>query len=374
MISLFGSHVGKEELASITSSFDKQWLGLGPKTTEFEKKLKQKLGSGSVLFVNSGSNSLLLATKLMDLPAGSEVILPSFTWIACANAIVLNNLRPVFCDVDRVTCNMRAEDVAKKMTSKTSAIMVVHYAGKPVDMDSLSIFSLPIIEDAAHAIDSTYRRKHCGTFGKTAIFSFDAVKNLTTGEGGALVTSDPILHERAAKLRYCGIAKSGFQASATKTRWWEYDILEPFPKLLNTDIAASIGLAQLEKLPQFQKIRKTLWELYSSELETGSWNQGWLIPPARPGLQERHSYFTYCIQLTAGNRDSLAHFLIEHGIYSSLRFHPLHLNPCYGSTDRLENSEWLNERALNIPLHHRMALEDAGRVLDALKKFKERFV
>src|SRR5476649_2249960 len=154
MISLFGSNVGDEELAAIKDCFDRQWLGIGPKTAEFETQIAAKLGVPSFVLLNSGSNSLHLALALLDLPEGSEVVLPSFTWIACANAVQLNRLAPVFCDVDVATCNMRPEDVERKITSRTSAIMVVHYAGLPAGVEALKRFGLPIVEDAAHAIDS----------------------------------------------------------------------------------------------------------------------------------------------------------------------------------------------------------------------------
>ncbi|HEX9640167.1 MAG TPA: aminotransferase class I/II-fold pyridoxal phosphate-dependent enzyme, partial [Candidatus Krumholzibacteria bacterium] len=233
MISLFGSNVGAEELAAVQECMDRQWLGIGNKSEEFERRIAEKCGARGFVFLNSGSNSLQMAIRLMDLPPGSQVILPSFTWIACANAIVLNGLVPVFCDVDPATCNMRPEDVEPKITPDTSAIMVVHYAGKPVDMDGMQAFGLPIIEDAAHAVDSFYKGRHCGTIGDVGILSFDAVKNLTTCEGGGVLAQDKQKIERAHRLRYCGISKSGFQASVSKTRWWEYDISEFFPKMLN---------------------------------------------------------------------------------------------------------------------------------------------
>ena len=374
MISLFGSNVGKEELGAVGDCFDRQWLGIGPKTAEFEKQISEKIGGAHFSFLNSGSNSLHLAIKLLNIPEGSEVILPSFTWIACANAVMLNNLKPVFCDVDRSTCNVTAEAVAAKITKKTKAIMVVHYAGKPVDMDSLKQFNLPIIEDAAHAIDSYYKGQHCGAIGDVGIFSFDAVKNLTTGEGGGVVTRNPEYAKRSKNLRYCGISKSGFEASATKDRWWEYDVLDYFPKMLNSDMNAAMGLEQLKKLSQFQERRKQLWDLYTDTLTKESWANSWLEAAPGPEAHEKHSYFTYFIKLRSGSRDKLAKFLYDRGIYSSLRYHPLHLNKKYDCPAPLENCDWLNEVALNIPLHHRMTDQEVGQVLDGLKAFRQQMM
>ncbi len=371
MISLFGSWVGKEELGQIAECFDKQWIGIGPKVAEFEKQLAARLGVPDLVLLNSGSNSLHMAVKLLDLPEGSEVILPTFTWISCASAIQLNRLKPVFCDVDLNTCNMRPSDVREKVTSKTAAVMVVHYAGKPVDMDGIRELGFPIIEDAAHAIDSTYKNKACGTLGDTAIFSFDAVKNLTTGEGGAVLSRDPSRLKRARALRYCGIAKSGFQASASKDRWWEYDIQDYFPKMLPNDIAAGIGLAQLQKLDSFQNRRKQLWTRYQETLSSESWSKDWLALPPDPERHERHSYFTYCVRLKHGSRDKLAKHLYDRGVYSSLRFHPLHLNAIYGNQVSLPNSELLNETALCIPFHHRLSDGDVEKIFDGLKSFTQ---
>jgi len=372
MITLFGSYVGEEELRAIQDSMQRQWLGIGPKVAEFEKRMAEKCKAPDFAFVNSGSNALLMSVRLLNLPKNSEVIIPSFTWIACANAVCLEGLKPVFCDVDLKTFNMRAEDVEKKITKKTSAIMVVHYAGKPVNMDAIKNFGLPIIEDAAHAIDSYYKGKHCGTIGDVGIFSFDAVKNLTTGEGGGVVSLDVKKLERAKKLRYCGIGKSGFQASASKQRWWEYEISESFPKMLNTDIAASIGLEQLKKLKNFQSRRKQLWETFTNILTKEDWANSWIEAPAGPEKDEQHSYFTYCIKLKTGSRDQLAKFLYEKGVYTSLRFHPLHLNHFYGCDDVLPNCEKLNEMALNIPFHHRLSNQDVDQIFCALKEFKNK--
>ena len=374
MISLFGSNVGAEELAAVKECMDQQWLGIGAKSEEFEKQIAQMCAAPGFVFLNSGSNSLHLAIRLLDLPEGSEVILPSFTWIACANAVQLNRLKPVFCDVDTRTCNLRPEDVEPRITPRTAAIMAVHYSGKPVDMDGLREFGLPIIEDAAHAIDSYYKGKHCGTLGDVGIFSFDAVKNLTTCEGGGVLAHDPKQLERARKLRYCGIAKSGFQASATKARWWEYDISEFFPKMLNTDVNAAIGLVQLQKLPRFQARRKELWELYNSILREEEWAASWLRTLADAGPGEQHSYFCYQIQLEHGSRDHLAKFLYDNGIYTSLRFHPLHLNAIYECKHALPNCEHLNRVALNLPLHHRMELTDVEQICDALRAFRAQHI
>jgi len=365
MISVFGSKVGKEELEEIKSSIESQWLGIGPKTKRFEEEFAERLRLPSFVMLNSGSNSLYMAIKLLDLPKDSEVIVPSFTWIACAHVVVLAGCRPVFCDVDLETQNMTVETVRACITKKTRAIMVVHYAGKPVGMDEILKLGISIIEDAAHAVDSKIKDKFCGSIGDIGIYSFDAVKNLSIGEAGGITTKNPKLIERAKLLRYCGIGKSGFEVSASKNRWWEYNIVDFFPKLIPDDISASIGLAQLKKLDKHQAIRKCLWEVYDKELG----KVDWLSIPKGPEENERHSYFTYCIRLKNGRRDEFAKYLYENGIYTTLRFHPLHLNPIYKSNVNLPNCEELNETALNIPLHPGLSQDDFSYVIEKIKTF-----
>ena len=174
--------------------------------------------------------------------------------------------------------------------------------------------------------------------------------------------------ERAKVMRYCGIGKSGFDSAVAnaggKARWWEYNIQEPFIKMLPTNIAAGIGIAQLDRIDALQKIRADVWRHYQDEF--GQF--GWITTPvdAQPG--DRHSYFTYCIRVP--KRDDLAHYLLDNDVYTTLRYHPLHMNPIYNQMDVcLENSEILNEDCLSIPLHPRLSSDDVNKIVDLIKKF-----
>lgn len=367
MISVFGSKVGKEEIANVTEVLESQWLGFGKKVDEFEKRFAERLSLPNFAMVDSGSNALYMAITLLDLPDNSEVILPSFTWVSCAQAILLAGHKPVFCDVEVDTLNVSRRTIESAMTEKTKAIMIVHFAGKPVDMNSIMELGLPVIEDAAHAVDSLYHGKACGGIGDVGIYSFDAVKNLTTGEGGGIATRSPEMLARAKILRYCGIGKSGFEAAASgaagKSRWWEYNIQEPFIKMLPTNIAGAIGLAQLDKIDDLQAFRKKVWDTYQSEFEDVSW----IVRPVEAETYEKHSYFTYVIRVP--DRDRLAKYLFDLGIYTTLRYHPLHLNELYGSNVELKNSELLNEDSLSIPLHPNLTMEQVSLIVDSIKKF-----
>ncbi len=364
MINVFGSKVGEEEIQGITDSISKQWMGMGPKTKLFESRMAERLGVDKFVLVDSGSNGLYMALTLLNLPKGSEVIVPSFTWVSCAQVVMMAGCVPVFCDVDVDTQNVTADTVKPCITDKTSAIMVVHYAGLPVDVDPIKELGYPVIEDACHAVDSLYKGKPCGTIGDVGVYSFDAVKNLSMGEGGGVVSKSSSAMERADILRYCGIGKSGFEASTHgKDRWWEYNIVEPFIKMNPSDIAASIGLAQLDKLDELQAYRKKIWDIYQKELGEMSW----IINPVEANAGDKHSYFTYFIRVP--HRDKLAKYLFENGVYTTLRYHPLHLNPLYKSTVQLKNSEELNETGLNIPLHPNLSMNDVDKVIEEIRKF-----
>ena len=368
MISVFGSLVGDAEIANAVDCMKSQWMGFGKNVDLFEKKYQDKYRILNFAMVDSGSNALFMAVTLLDLPPGSEVIVPSFTWVSCAQAVLLAGHKPVFCDVDLATMNVRAIDIEARVTKKTAAVMVVHYAGLAVDMDPIVQLGLPIIEDAAHAVDSTYKGEPCGTVGDVGIFSYDAVKNLTVGEGGGITARDPARIQRARVMRYCGIGKSGFDSAMSTTganqRWWEYHIQEPFIKMLPTNLAASIGLAQLDRIDALQARRKQIWGTYQSAFA----DSHEIVTPVESESGNRHSYFTYCIRVP--RRDELARYLLDKQIYTTLRYHPLHLNSLYGQTDlRLANCEQLNEYALSIPLHPRMNDDDVWRVISTIKSF-----
>lgn len=363
MINVFGSKVGEEEINNVTESINKQWMGMGPNTAEFEKRMQERLGADNpFLLVDSGSNGLYMAISLLNLPKGSEIIVPSLTWVSCAQAVLLAGCVPVFADVDINTQNITAETIKAVISPKTSAIMVVHYGGLAVDMDPIKELGYPIIEDACHAIDSTYKGVSCGLLGDVGVYSFDAVKNLAMGEGGGVVSTNADYMERARLLRYCGIGKSGFEASTHgKDRWWEYNIVEAFIKMCPSDVAAGIGLAQLDKIDELQSYRKKIWDIYQfefSKIETIS-----RPVDVQPG--DKHSYFTYFIRIP--NRDAVAKWLYDEGIYTTLRYHPLHMNPLYKSDATLPMCEELNETGLNIPLHPSLSMDDVDYIVERIK-------
>jgi dTDP-4-amino-4,6-dideoxygalactose transaminase len=365
MISVFGGRFDDDEIKEVSDCIRSHWIGMGKRVEQFEQEFSATQGLSNFLMVDSGSNALYLAIKLLNLPPGSEIILPSFTWVSCAQAVLLNNCTPIFCDVDINTCNTTAEHIQKHITPKTAAIMVVHYAGLPVDMQPILSLGYPVIEDAAHAVDSFIGDKLCGSLGKVGIYSFDAVKNIAVGEGGGITFTDDTLLQQAKKLRYCGIEKSGFQNAQNKNtgRWWEYNISEPFIKMLPTDLSAAMGIAQLKKFKANQQRRKQIWDYYHTAFK----NREEIQIPIDAVNHNTHSYFTYLIQ--APKRDELAKYLYDKGIYTTLRYHPLHLNAIYNCHYKLANSEILNEKALNIPLHPNLSDTDVEYVANSIIVF-----
>jgi len=363
-VGVFGSATGREELEQIEASVLGGWMGMGPKVKEFEAAFADRLDADFAM-TDSGSNALQLAVAALDLPPGSDVVLPSFTWVACANAVVLAGHRPVFADVELETGNVDVAAVQAVATDRTRAVMVVHYAGKPVDLTPIVELGLPVIEDAAHAVDSGSHGRPCGTLGDVGVFSFDAVKNLATPDGGGITSARPEVMERVRRLRYCGIGGSGFERSRENARWWEHGSVEPFPRAIPNDVSAGIGLAQLQRLAENQSRRRAVWDRYGRELA----DVRWLALPASAGPGERHSYFTYLVRVVDGRRDELARHLLEAGIYTTLRYPALHLVYPNGTGRSLPNAELLSEQGLNLPLHPRLGGDDVTRVIEAVRSF-----
>jgi aminotransferase len=363
LLQVFGSSFDDREVEAVRRALERGWIGMGPQVERFEEALGEHLGA-HVVMVNSGTSALQLAVELLELPPGSELVLPSFTWVGCANAVALAGHTPVFADVEADSANVSAGTVEPQLSERTGAVMPVHYAGKPARLDELAELGLPLLEDAAHAVDSALGGRPCGTIGRLGVLSFDSVKNLATPDGGAVVTADAELAERARRLRHCGIGSSGFERRG-EGRWWEHDIERPFPKLTPNDVSAAIGLVQLDKLDAAQERRREIWATYAEQLA----GPGWLALPPGPAADERHSWFTYLVRVVDGRRDALAAALLDQGIYTTLRYSPLHRIGPYATGTPLPATERLADEGLNLPLHPRMTDSDVERVVAAISAF-----
>jgi aminotransferase len=372
MISLFQPQLGEQELEAIAEVVASKWIGHGPRTTAFEAAFAEHLGvdPAGVVFLASGSASLFLAIESLDLEPGDEVVLPSISFISAANAIVSCGARPVFCDVGARTLNPSLEDVARAITVKTKAVVILHYGGYPGDVTRIATYcrerGIELLEDSACSVASKVDGKVCGTFGDSAIWSFDAMKVLTTGDGGMLWVRDLARAQRIRRLAYHGLAQlSGFSgAKAVRQQWWKLDVQEPGRRVIGNDLTAAIGTVQLRRLGEMIARRKQIVDLYDREL---AGIDDLLLPPSLPPGHES-SYYFYWIQLPEGIRDDVAADLFAAGIYTTFRYEPLHNVPLYGFEGDLPNTDALATRTLCLPLHPGLDDADVQAVVSQLRK------
>lgn len=362
VINLFKPYMGDKELESLRDVFKSGWIGLGPKTELFEKEFAKYIGCKYVVGLNSATAALDLSLKLLDINHGDEVIVPTMTFVSTAHVVKYNLAEPIFADVDQ-NMLIDMEDIKRKITIRTKAIIPVHYSGRAVDMDRLKVIAgdIPIIEDAAHAAGASYKWNKCGKLGTIGCFSFHAVKNLAMGDGGAITTNNEEFYERAKKLRWLGIDKSTWTRSdQNKSYWWEYSVAEIGLKCHMNDISAAIGLVQLSKLDQMNLRRRQIAERYTdglSEVKT----------PTMDTNGSRSSWHIYCIR--CGRRNDLSVYLKDKGIMTGVHYKPIHLYKCYGNIPSLPNAERYFEEILSLPMHPGLTDDDVDTVIDAINSF-----
>lgn len=368
-IQIFSNSLGNEELEAIRPIFKSKWIGFGNETKLFEKELGEKIGSLRLLAVNSCTSALFMSMKVLGVTSGDEVIIPSINFIGAANAVLDVGAKPIFADVDLKYLNIIPEEIERLRTKHTKAIILLHYGGHPCDMEKIYKYTegLYIIEDNANSILSKYKGINCGTLGDMGCFSFDAMKILSMGDGGAITIKDEKLFEKAQQLRYLGIKnrQSGIEDLKEKgERWWEIELYCSSGRYITNDILSAIGRIQLKKVDSFIERRKEIWNIYQRELA----NLDWLILPPEPLAETTSSYYLYWVKVK--ERDKFAKYLIEKGIYCTFRYYPLHLIKHYGYNEQLVNSELLNKVILNIPLHQNLSNNDIEKILEAIKSFK----
>jgi len=364
MIQVFKPYMGKEEIEAVTEVLKSGWLGLGPKTQEFEEKFSEYIGVKYSVGVNSCTSALDLALKLLDIRNGDEVIVPTMTFVSTAHAVAYNLAIPIFADVDYDSLNLQIEDVARKITKRTKAIIAVHYGGRPVDMDALKEVAqgIPIIEDCAHACGSEYNALKCGSIGNIGCFSFHAVKNLCTGDGGMLTLNDEEMYERAKRLRWLGIDKSTWvRTDKNKSYWWEYAVEEVGLKCHMNDITAAIGIEQLKKLDLMNARRKEIADIYTDFLITEPTDYVFDTDSSKSSWHIFH--------LKAEDRDKLSVYLKENGITTGVHYKPIHLYTCYGNKPRLPFSEVVFEKIISLPMHPNLTSDEVEFIIDTILQF-----
>ncbi|GAA5075188.1 DegT/DnrJ/EryC1/StrS family aminotransferase [Streptomyces similanensis] len=373
MIHLFQPQTGDEELAAVAEVFADKWLGHGPRTTAFEAEFAAHVGVDPehMIFLNSGTAGLFLALECLDLREGDEVVMPSLSFLAAANAVLAAGARPVFCDADPRTLNPAAAHVEAALSERTRAVVVLHYGGCPGDIEAIAELcrerGVPLVEDAACSVGSRVRGRAAGSFGDLAMWSFDAMKVLVTGDGGMLYVRDRARADRARRLAYHGLVQSsGFGHARVSGRWWELDVPEIGRRVVGNDLTAAIGRVQLRRLPDLVARRREIVELYDREL---AGVEDVLTPPPPPAGHESTHYF-YWVQFEGGIRDEIAGELLAADIYTTFRYAPLHKVSAYrreGGPD-LPGSDRAAERTLCLPLHPGLSDDDVRTVCAALRK------
>ncbi|MGL4106563.1 DegT/DnrJ/EryC1/StrS family aminotransferase [Clostridium sp. LP20] len=371
-VRLFKPNVGAEELEAVKGAFDRAWLGMGPKTKEFEDKWKDFVGCNEAVGLNSCTAALHLALSAFKFPKGKKVLVPVLTFAATAMAPLYNDLEPVFVDVDEDTLCISLEDLEKKYDEDCVAVIPVLYGGCPGKIDEVVKWArsknLKVIEDCAHTAGGKFKGKILGTFGDIGCYSFEEKKCMTTGDGGMICSDDEELIAPLRHSRWVGMNKDTWQREkenniSSETSQWYYEILDLGYKYNMNDLMASIGLKQLEKLPQMNKRRMYIIEKY---LDGIKWCT--TFRPAIPYKKEVGSYWMFMLRVN--NRDKFIKFMQARDIATGVHYMPLTLHPYF---KKYENDTPTAYRIWNefvtIPLHSGLTDVEVNYVINAMLEF-----
>lgn len=371
MIPIFSNTLAEQELDAVSEVFKSRWVGKGKQCDAFERELSAYLGINKILLLNSCTSAIYVGLRALGIGPGDEVIISSINFVACASAVVDMGATPIFADVDLKTLNILPKEIERLRSKRTRAVLILHYGGHPCPMDEIRRAcgeDVAILEDSATAIASSYKGRACGTLAEAGFWSFDSMKILVMTDGGALYLRDDEAFAKARAYRYFGLSSettSGVDALAKrKHRWWEYDLVSTSGRFISNDVLAAMGRVQLNKLADFIHRRQQIWDYYQSELADISELQ---CPP-QPLPDTTSSYYLYWIQVEK-QRDELAVYLSQNGVYTTFRYYPLHLVKYYQADCCLSNAEYINETTLNIPLHQNLADNEVDKIVGLIKKF-----
>ncbi|MFO0770263.1 MAG: DegT/DnrJ/EryC1/StrS family aminotransferase [Nitrospiraceae bacterium] len=366
--------IGAEEISAVTKVLESGWLTTGNKVKQFEERFAAQVGTEHAVATNSCTAALHVALDAVGVQEGDEVIVPTMTFAATAEVVVYFKAIPVLVDCDPTTLNLDPNRFAEKITSRTKAVIPVHFAGHPCDMQSLSevaaAHKLAVVEDAAHAFPSVYRGRRIGSIGDITCFSFYATKTLTTGEGGMATTNNQAWAEHMRRMTLHGITKDAW-ARYTDAGSWYYEIEAPGYKYNLTDIAAAIGVEQLAKARRSLEARKTVAAAYHAGFAD--------LPELRLPQAARdveHSWHLYVIQLDLQRlritRNGFIEALKKLGVGTSVHFIPLHLHPYYRSRFGFTSRDYpvaseAFDRIVSLPIYPRMSDADIRHVIDSVR-------
>lgn len=369
--------IGEEEINEVVDALRSGWVTTGPKTKQFEADFARYIGDGvEALAVNSATSGLHLALEAVGVKAGDEVIVPTLTFTATAEVVRYLGAHPIFVDCDPNTLNIDVKLIEKAITSKTKAIVPVHYAGLACDMDTIleiaKKYNLKVVEDSAHAFPTFYKGKLIGTLDSdVTVFSFYANKTMTTGEGGMLVSKNKQIIERSKIMRLHGISRDAFDRYQSKTPAWYYEVIEPGFKYNLPDICSAIGLQQLKKIDKFWEKRELMAKKYEEALSDLP-----IILPPKAENNSTHAWHIYPIRLKEDcgiTRDEFIIKMSEKGIGCSVHFIPLHKQPVWRDTYHLSAEDFpaaekVYASIVSIPLFTAMTEEDQERVIHAIRE------
>lgn len=364
--------LGEEEIRKVTKVLRSKWLSMGPVTEQFEREFAEYLGAKHAFAVSNGTAALHIACRVLGIGPGDEVIVPSLTFVATANAVLYVGATPVFADITSLEdFNISPEDISKKITSKTRGMIVVHYGGYSCNMDAIMRIakenSLKVIEDAAHAPGAEYKGKKLGTVGDISCFSFFANKNMVTGEGGMIVTNDDSFAERIRIIRSHGMTTLTWDRH--RGHAYSYDVVETGYNYRISEIESALGLVQLKKLEQNNEKREEITKEYREQLKD--------IPGIRiPFLNyaEKPSYHIFPLLLSEDiSRDEFIENLRGKGIQTSVHYPPIHLFSSYRKMfgfqeGMLPKTEFVGKHEVTLPLHPLMSKNDVTSIVYSLKR------
>lgn len=372
---IFGAPlIEQPEIDEVVASLKSGWLGTGPKVHQFEEMFRAYKGTKYAMALNSCTAALHLAMLAIGIQPGDEVIVPTMTFAATANAVIHAGATPVFVDCERDTMNIDPEDIERKITRKTKAIIPVHFAGRPCNMDAILEIAkkhhLKIVEDCAHAIETEYHGKKAGTFGEIGCFSFYVTKNIVTGEGGMAITNNEEYANQIKILALHGMSKDAW-ARFSDSGYKHYQVVYAGYKYNMMDIQAAIGIHQLPRIEQYWQRRKMIWQAYNEAFQGLP-----VVTPADPEPNTRHAYHLYTLMLDIDqlnfSRDDFINKMTEYNIGVGVHYIALHLHPYYQQKfgykiSDFPNAEWISERTISIPLSAKLEENDIQSVIETLK-------